>query len=163
MKRKKKWRIPLNCYAGDPLNVLPRMMKADRDLIIHTLAMNMMKGDLTPEQQDYKNTLETVGKEFLGTEEAPESWEKNEDVLAHLNEVLTESQKEELQIYLDEQVTRKTERRALRRTNELSDKLGLNEVDRSALYDYLYENQKATQEDIAEQFSPELTGHRIRH
>lgn len=142
--------------AEDPTKIVQRMMDMDRDYVIHLLAMNMMAGDLTPEQQDYRMALAMAGKDYFAPGKIPKNWEKNEDVLAHLNAVLTEAQKEELSVYLEEQVIRNTESKALRRTNELSGKLGLNEADRSALYDYLYENPKATQEDIAEQLSPEL-------
>ena len=51
---------------------------------------------------------------------------------------------------------RKKEKQAYRRSSQLANQLGLNEEDRKALYDYLYENPNAAQEDISDNLAPEL-------
>ncbi len=142
----------------DPSEIIHTIMALEKEKVIDLMALGMMGNELTPEQREYMMTLEKTAKAITGDQstEMPETWEKNEELQAQLKESLDPTQQAELDKYIEEQIHRKAEKKAYRRSNDIADMLGLNEADRSALYDYLYENPTATNKDIAEQLSPEL-------
>jgi len=86
----------------------------------------------------------------------PGEWYENEDVVAALKAPLTTEQQAELAAVVQEHIGRDREAAAYKRTSILTQRLGLNEADRLALFEYLYRNPDASNADIAEQLSPEL-------
>jgi len=125
----------------------------------------MMQGQgdsLTPELQSYNESLQQevakelgINPEDFATEPAP-PWDRNDAVLDKLHAQLAPQQQEELSTYLEEQEIREKEQRAHQRSSQLANQLGLNEEDRGALYDYLYQNPDATDKDIKDNLSQEL-------
>ncbi len=138
------------------------MMEAERESMMNYWALYSMKGDgveLSPEQNAYLQSVD----EQRGTirDQAydihwPKKWYENESILQELNAQLTPDQQNELATYIEEKGVREREANALRHANDLAETLGLNEADRGALYDYLYEHPEASDDDIAEHLSPEL-------
>lgn len=146
------------------LRAFMAMMEEDREDLLGYLALEAMKAggaEMTPEQMAYYQSLSDRLEAAMGLDPSshvdyPKEWYENEDVLSELNMQLSRDQQEELASYIDEQQIRQREQQALSRANELAHTLGLNEADRGALYDYLYENPEASNEEITDMLSPEL-------
>ena len=148
------------------MDTFTTMLDDDRDSIVDLIALRDMQRNgesLSVDQEDYFRSIATgLGENFnlddpsqlMKWQTVP--WNENEDVMYELNAELSPDQQNELATYLQEQQLRETEEAVYRRTNRIANDLGLNEADRAALYDYLYTNPEATQDDIAEKLSPEL-------
>ncbi|MBN2684123.1 MAG: hypothetical protein JXR40_02485 [Pontiellaceae bacterium] len=148
------------------MDTFTTMLDDDRDSIVDLIALRDMQRNgesLSEDQEDYFRSIATgLGENFnlddpsqlMKWQTVP--WNENEDVMYELNAELSPDQQTELATYLQEQQLRKTEEAVYRRTNRIANDLGLNEADRAALYDYLYTNPEATQDDIADKLSPEL-------
>jgi hypothetical protein len=87
---------------------------------------------------------------------APQQWNDNEELMTSLGDMLSTEEQAGLEHYIEELEVRRKEQAAYARANRLTERLGLNEQDRAALYEYLYENPSATNDEIAENLSPEL-------
>ena len=143
---------------------LSEFLDLDREITIPLLALNMMKDAgqaFTPEQEAFFQTYsEQYEIDWGQNSDTPnndfEQWYDSEDVLSALEAQLDSAQQTELRTFIEEQKLREQEQKAYFRTNQLANDLGLNEADRAALYDYLYENPDATNEDIKELLTPEL-------
>ena len=125
------------------------------------MALYLMKQEgqaLSAEQQTfYDEFMDACRAKKPEQEEAdPGPWYENESTLAALSEVLTEEQREELNRTVLENRARDREEAAYKRTNKLTQKLGLSEADRAELYTYLYQNPTAFDAEIAEMLSAEL-------
>ncbi|MBN2702679.1 MAG: sigma-70 family RNA polymerase sigma factor [Pontiellaceae bacterium] len=148
------------------MDTFTTMLDDDRDSIVDLIALRDMQRNgesLSVDQEDYFRSIAAdLGENFnlddpsqlMKWQTVP--WNENEDVMYELNAELWPDQQAELATYLQEQQLRETEEAVYRRTNRIANDLGLNEADRVALYDYLYTNPEATQDDIAEKLSPEL-------
>ncbi|MDF7823188.1 sigma-70 family RNA polymerase sigma factor [Pontiellaceae bacterium B12227] len=156
----------VNEMTSGMMNSMKQMLEDDREAAVNFMALQSMleAGEpLSPEQQAFQfDWAENMKKNFVPENgEQPESteprqWYEDESVLNDLNALLTEPQQDELLTHVLEKEKRELEQRAYDRTGKLANTLGLNEADRSALYDYLYKNPEATNEDISEQLAPEL-------
>ncbi len=138
------------------------MMKAEGESMVNCCALEAMIEDgeeLSPEQSAYLqslNELKSTIRDQAAANYLPKKWHENESVLQELNAQLTPEQQRELATYIEEMGVREREESTLRHANDLAETLGLNEADRGALYDYLYEHPEASDDDIAEHLSPEL-------
>lgn len=149
----------------DPQALLEGILEMDRKKASEFLALQMMEEQgepLTPELQSYNESLQLEVAKELGINpedfesEPPPPWDRNDAVLDKLYAQLAPQQQKELSTYVGEQEIREKEQQTLLRSSQLANQLGLNEEDRGALYDYLYENPDATQEDISDNLAPEL-------
>ena len=145
------------------MDSMKQMVEDDREAAVNYMALESMKDageTLSPEQRTYTRKWKRRMKKSFNMEDdeqaEPRQWYEDENVLGELNELLTEPQQDELLTHVVEKEERALERRAYDRSSELANTLGLNEADRSALYDYLYENPDASNNDISEQLAPEL-------
>lgn len=151
---------------AEMMDTFTTMLDDDRDSIVDLMALRDMQRNgesLSMDQEDYLRSIAAgLGENFdlddpsqlMKWQTVP--WNENEDVMYELNAELSPDQQTELATYLQEQQLRETEEAVYRRTNRIANDLGLNEADRAALYEYLYTNPEATQDDIAEMLSPEL-------
>lgn len=156
----------LNELATGMMDSLKQMLENDREAAVDYMALESMRNageTLSPEQLAYVQDWEGKMKQNFGLEDEedaevaePKQWYEDGTVLGDLNDLLTEQQQDELELHVMEKEKRAQERRAYDRSSELANTLGLNELDRSALYDYLYENPAASNDDISEQLAPEL-------
>ena len=151
--------------ANSTMSIMGELIETDRENMVNFLALQSMqraKVPLDAAQQEFfqeyaMKMVKTEGFEDIQKANVPaREWYEAEEVLSSLNEGLSPDQQTALAEYVDEQINRKKEEKAYKRTNKLANTLGLNEVDRTALYDYLYENPDASNDDITEQLSPEL-------
>lgn len=143
------------------LELMNQLLENDREGYVNFLAIQSMHAngeELTAEQEAYYQAFwEKLGR--TSTWDAPwvtEHWHQNNEVMKALDDLLTPEQREELFCYIEEQDLRERDMQAYMRSSQLADTLGLNEEDRTALYEYLKQNPGADNTDISEHLSPEL-------
>jgi len=143
--------------------ILKLRLIGDPQDLTHYYALNAKRREgetLTGEETAFYEEFQECGptKEDMAREELfdPGEWYENEDVVAALKAPLSTEQQAELAVVVEEQIKRDREAAAYKRTDKLTQQLGLNETDRLALYEFLYWNPDASNADITEQLSPEL-------
>ena len=146
--------------ADDMVVTMTDLLENDREGLVSFMALQSMKGAgeaLTEEQEAYFAEFgQTLGTDMGWGQMAPQQWNDNEELMTSLGDMLSTEEQAGLEHYIEELEVRRKEQAAYARANRLTERLGLNEQDRAALYEYLYENPSATNDEIAENLSPEL-------
>lgn len=146
--------------ADDMVETMSGLMENDREGLVNFMALQSMKGageTLSEEQEAYYAEFEKLVGPNMGWDNmAPQPWHESEELMTSFDDILSEDQHAGLEHYVEEREVRRQEQAAYSRANRLSNRLGLDEMDRAELYDYLYKNPDATNDEIAENLSPEL-------
>jgi hypothetical protein len=133
------------------------MLKTDPEGYANYLALLYMRSpdhQLTEEQEAY--FLKYQQMIDVSDDSTTKTWYDDLDIMTKLNERLSPEQQTELNNYVQEKKNRQREIDAYMRSFDLAETLGLNDADRTALYEYIYNNPDASNEDVSELLTPEL-------
>lgn len=143
----------------DLSSAIPKLLEIDRELVLHCLALEGYGDNLTDEQKRYQLELNDHADDLLAKNASKRNkvkWYDSEHVTRQLNEALEPDQQAELSTYIAELKARENEQRIYKRTNLIAADLGLNEEDRTRLYQHLYQHPESTDEEISALVDPEL-------
>lgn len=141
-----------------------RLLAGDRESYVSYLALQSMaaRGEtLTKDQQAFSDRFRGM-LEPAGTVPAPSEtthWHEDTGLLQAMNAELSAEQQAGLADYVEEQKRRTRETQALHahmRSNMIAEKLGLDDADRTALYEYLQQHPGASRTDISKIVAAEL-------
>lgn len=137
------------------------LLDSDRDAYVNYLALEAMVSrghPLSDEQAAFHKEFVQAGER--GAETADErEWHEKPELLDEMRRHLSPDQRAELAEYVDEQRARERERqdtRARMRSGMIADRLGLDESERTALFEHLRGNPDASGQELKEILAPEL-------
>lgn len=141
-----------------------RLLSGDREGYVNYLALQSMRArgeKLSQEQEDFANQFRRALEPEGGVEATVEAtnWYRNPDVLGAINRELTSEQRTALAGYVEEQNRRDQETQTMHaymRSTMIAEKLGLDDKERAALYEYLGQHPNASRSEIAQIVAPEL-------
>lgn len=140
-----------------------KLLAKYKDVLISSFAVEAMLdeegAEPSAEQEAFMEQTEDWFEAFSeewGEDTSVRPWYVNEGVIETLQAVLTPAQFDELLTYRAEKEHRKIEQSAYERSMWVAQATGLNEADRSALFQYLQDHPKASNEDIEAMLAPEL-------
>lgn len=139
-------------------------LESDRDNYVNYLALESMLSrgvPLSEEQQAFHQQFRQNPDSDMEPESdaANQEWYEKPDVLDAMHRHLSAEEQAELAKFVDEQITREQERQtthAYMRSSTIADRLGLDEGERTTLYEYLRENPDASSSELSGILAPEL-------
>ncbi len=140
------------------------VLEGDRDNYVSYLALESMKSRgvaLSEAQEEFHNRFRQSKEPGEAAEAGADNqeWYEKPDVVDAMRQHLSPEQQTELVKFVDEQRTREHERQTMHaymRSSAIADRLALDEVDRTTLYEYLRENPHASTSELAGILAPEL-------
>ena len=151
-------------YADAEMGEIERLrnlLDSDYEGYVNYLALKEMSArgeELTREQsthyQKFKELIYPDGMSVVPWK--MEAWHESSEVMQAIKGALPPNQWDNVLLYVEEQALRDVDTQAYMRSTQLADTLGLDEVDRTALYKFLQENPDISNRELSEQLSPEL-------
>lgn len=142
-----------------------RLLSTERDNYVNYLALETIvsRGDtLSMEQESFYQAFHGLMQPEAtpGTPSDLDQWYGNLDLVNAMGQQLSAQQKSGLTIYIEEQKRRAAEAKTMQaymRSGAIAEKLGLNEADRTTLYEYFQDHPDASRAELAGLIAPELS------
>lgn len=145
-------------------DVLPLLEGDNAAVDFMALMILEEKGEMDPELRTYLDDLEAeyeqIEKEHFSQEDEggipPNLWKSNDEILSEIGNFLSADQRRELEAFITEQEAAEIDRRVFKRVDQISSNLGLTIEEKADLRTFLEQNPNASQDEVAEIFTPEL-------